>query len=244
MDLAPPQAVAALDKLREKSKKVAAVLVQEHLAAGDAVADLQHAARRVGFKIAPNEAAKGKGGGPSAGVALAVPLHRGWGGIQGPSWDLSPAASPGRLVGAWIQAGPRGGMFCFSVYLWTTEGMTPRNVGLVEAALAAASACGGAWVIGADWNVTPRELREAVGRLIDRAGAVIRAPSEATCYPPTGRPRTIDYFLIDGRIGGGGQRGLFGEIGGGQPASSGKDYDQRKRGRGACPNGQEAQDAA
>ncbi len=83
-----PQAVAALDKLREKSKKVAAVLVQEHLAAGDAVADLQHAARRVGFKIAPNEAAKGKGGGPSAGVALAVPLHRGWGGHPGP--ELGP----------------------------------------------------------------------------------------------------------------------------------------------------------
>ncbi len=100
-----------------------------------------------------------------------------------------------------MQAGPRGGMFCFTIYLWTSEGMTPRNVGLVEAALAVASTSGGAWVIGADWNVTPKELREAVGRLLDRAGAVVRAPSEATCYPPTGSPRVIDFFLVDARIG-------------------------------------------
>ncbi len=196
-----PQAVAALGVLREQSKRVAAVLMQEHLARGDAVADLQHAARRVGFKLAPNEAAVGKGGGPSAGVAIAVPLHRGWGGIQGPCWDLSPAASPGRLVGAWVQAGPRGGMVCLTVYLWTSEGMTPRNVALVEAALAAATTCGCAWLIGADWNVTPKQLREAVGKMLDRAGAVVRAPSEATCYPPTGQPRVIDFFLVDARIG-------------------------------------------
>ncbi len=56
-------------------------------------------------------------------------------------------------------------------------------------------------MIGADWNVTPRELRERVGRLLDRAGAVVRAPLEPTCYPPTGRPRVIDYFLVDARIG-------------------------------------------
>ncbi len=196
-----PQAVQALASLKEENKKTAVVLIQEHLARGDAVADLQHAARRYGYKLAPSEAAQGKGGGPSAGVAIAVPLHRGWGGIQGPVWDLSPAASPGRLVGAWVQAGPRGGIFCFTVYLWTSEGMSPRNVGLVEAALAAAATCGGAWIVGADWNVTPTELKGAVGRLLDRAGAVVRAPAEATCYPPTGCPRVLDYFLVDARIG-------------------------------------------
>ncbi len=196
-----PQAVQALASLKEGNRKAAVVLLQEHLARGDAVADLQHAARRCGFKLAPNEAAQGKGGGPSAGVAIAVPLHRGWGGIQGPVWDLSPAASPGRLVGAWVQAGPRGGMFCFTVYLWTSEGMSPRNVGLVEAALAAATTSGGAWIVGADWNVTPSELKGAVGRLLDRAGAVVKAPAEATCYPPTGSPRVLDYFLVDARIG-------------------------------------------
>ncbi len=195
-----PQAVAALEVLRGQSKKVAAVLLQEHLARGDAVADLQHAAKGRGFKLAPNEAAEGKGGGPSAGVAIAVPLHRGWGGIQGPCWDLSPPGSPGRLVGAWVQAGPRGGMACLTLYLWTSEGMSQRNVALVEAALAVASTCGCAWLMGADWNVTPKALREAVGRMLDRVGAVIRAPAEATCYPPTGQPKVLDYFLVDSRI--------------------------------------------
>ncbi len=195
-----PQAIAALEVLRERSRKVAAVLLQEHLARDDAVADLQHAARSRGFKLAPNEATVGKGGGPSAGVAIAVPLHRGWGGIQGPCWDLSPPGSPGRLVGAWVQAGPRGGMVCLTLYLWTSEGMSQRNVALVEAALAAASTCGCAWLMGADWNVTPKDLREAVGRMLDRVGAVIRAPSEATCYPPTGRPKVLDYFVVDSRM--------------------------------------------
>ncbi len=196
-----PQFIAALGALETERKRVAAILVQEHLARGDAVADLQHAAKQRGFKFAPCEAALGKGGGPSAGVGIAAPLHRGWGGIQGPCWDLSPASSPGRLVGAWIQAGPKGGMFLFSAYLWTSEGMTSRNVGLVEAALAVATTCGGAWIIGADWNVTPKELREGVGKLLDRAGAVVLAPTEATCFPPTGQPKVIDYFIVDSRIG-------------------------------------------
>ncbi len=195
-----PQAVAALEALKDRRKSVAAVLLQEHLARGDAVADLQQSARKSGFKLAPSEAADGKGGGPSAGVAIAAPSHRGWGGVHGPCWDFSPVASPGRLVGAWVQAGPRGGMACFSLYLWTREGMSSRNVALVEAALAVASTCGCAWLIGADWNATPKELREAVGRMLDRAGAVVRAPAEPTCYPPTGRPRVIDYFLVDSRI--------------------------------------------
>ncbi len=58
-----PQAIAALGVLKEEKRRVAAVLVQEHLARGDAVADLQHAARRFGFKLAPCEAAQGRGGG-------------------------------------------------------------------------------------------------------------------------------------------------------------------------------------
>ncbi len=195
-----PQAIAALESLRPSSRRLAAVMVQEHLAKGDAVADLQHAAKAVGFKLAPSEAAVGTGGGPSAGVAIAVPLHRGWGAIHGPCWDLSPAGSPGRLVGAWVQAGPRGGFIGLSMYLWTSEGMTSRNISLVEAALGVASTCGCAWVIGADWNVTPKELREAAGGMMDRAGAVVRAPSEATCHPAVGRPRVLDFFLVDARM--------------------------------------------
>ncbi len=195
-----PQALAALELLGQRSRRVAAVLLQEHHARGDAVADLQHGARKCGFKLAPSEASAGRGGGPSAGVAIAAPLHRGWGGLHGPCWDLSPPNSPGRIVGAWIQAGPRGGLAVFSLYLWTSEGMTRRNVALVETALAAASACGCAWLLGADWNATPRELREAVGTMLDRAGAVIRAPSEATCYPPTGHPKVLDYFVVDSRM--------------------------------------------
>ncbi len=195
-----PQALEAMEVLAPRSASLAALLIQEHHGVGDALADLQAGARARGMKLAPSEATMGKGGGVSAGVGVATPAHRGWGGVFAPQWDFSPRESPGRLAGAWLQAGPRGGMVALSIWCWPTEGMTPRNVALVGKALEVASAGGCAWVIGGDFNATPRELKAAVGRMLDRAGAVIRAPEQPTCYPANGRARVLDYFLVDARI--------------------------------------------
>ncbi len=107
-----PQTVAALGALKEERKRVAAVLVQEHLARGDAVADLQHAARQAAFKLAPCEAAQGKGGGPllasespslsteggggsrdRAGTSLRRPRLAAW-------WELGSRLVPGAACSA------------------------------------------------------------------------------------------------------------------------------------------------
>ncbi len=46
------------------------------------MAALQAGARARGLKLAPCEATTGKGGGGSAGVGVATPTHRGWGGFS------------------------------------------------------------------------------------------------------------------------------------------------------------------
>ncbi len=104
-----PQLLDAMEVLGAKRNSLAALLVQEHHGKGDSLADLQAGARTRGMKVAPSEATTGAGGGRSAGVGVAVPSHRGWGGVFSACWDLSPKESPGRLAGAWLQAGPRGG---------------------------------------------------------------------------------------------------------------------------------------
>ncbi len=186
--------------LAARRSSLGALMIQEHHARKGAVADLQAGAKARGFKLAANEATLGSGGGASAGVGVALPSHRGWGGILGPYWDFSPAESPGRIAGVWLEAGPRGGMVTLSVWCWPTEGMTTRNVKLIERALEVVVTSGCPWVIAGDFNATPKELVAAAGTLLDRAGGVVRAPEQATCYPALGRARTLDYFIVDSRI--------------------------------------------
>ncbi len=195
-----PQALEAMGALDGRRKHLGALLVQEHHAKGGAIADLQAGAKARGFKFLANEATGGKGGGASAGVGVAVPTQRGYGGIFGPNWDFSPVESPGRLAGTWLQAGPRGGMIVLSIYCWPTEGMTLRNVRLVEKALEVVASSGCAWAIAGDFNATPSELVSAADRLLDRAGGVVRAPQQPTCYPAMGKARTLDDFILDTRI--------------------------------------------
>ncbi len=196
------QCLAALRRLRDHRRRTAAVLIQEHQARGDALADLQAQAATLGWKVAAAHATDGKKGGSSSGTAVVVPLHRGWSTTAAGSWDLSPRGSPGKLSGAWVQAGPRSGLLLMSVYCWTNEGPSDRNIALIETGLAVAAEFGGPWAMAGDFNMTPTQLRQAAGRLLDRAGAVIRAPDAPTNFPGRGEAREIDYFLIDHRIAG------------------------------------------
>ncbi len=171
-----PQCLAALAILAAERKSVAAVVLQEHHAQRQDVPDLQAAARAEGWKLAAAEAAEGAGGGASAGVAVAVPSHRPWGCPHGQRWDYSPRGSPGRLAAMWVQSTTGSGILVISVYWWTNEGASPRNVALLEAALSLALSFGSLWVIAGDFNVPPALLVAAAGRLLDRAGAAIKLP--------------------------------------------------------------------
>ncbi len=196
-----PQCLAALAALSTERRSVAAVVLQEHHAQRHDVPDLQAAARAEGWKLAAAEAAEGAGGGASAGVAVAVPTHRPWGCPQGQQWDYSPRGSPGRLAAMWVQSTTGSGILVVSVYWWTNEGASPRNVALLEAALSLTLSFGSLWVIAGDFNVPPALLVAAAGRMLDRAGALIKAPDGPTNYPGRGEARTLDYFVIDARLG-------------------------------------------
>ncbi len=196
-----PQCLAALAALAPERGNVAAVVLQEHHAQRADVPDLQAAAKAEGWKLAAAGATEGAGGGASAGVAVVVPSHRPWGCPYGQRWDYSPRGSPGRLAAMWVQSTAGSGILIITMYWWTNEGASPRNVALLETALALAQSFGGLWVLGGDFNVPPPLLVSAAGRMLDRAGAIIKAPEAPTNYPGRGEARTLDYFVIDARLG-------------------------------------------
>ncbi len=195
-----PQCMGALAALTSQRKTVAAVLLQEHHAQAGEVADLQAGAEASGWTTAVTAATQGSGGGASAGAAVAVPAHRQWGCPQNQRWDFSPKGSPGRITAMWVRACTTVGLLIISVYGWDKEGMSPRNIALLEAALALAHSFGCPWLIGGDLNVCPDELMAAAWRLLERAGAVVRAPPRPTHYPGKGEARVLDFFLVDSRI--------------------------------------------
>ncbi len=194
------QLLETLDRLRGRRSKVAALLNQEHWTPANGLADLTTQIKALGWKMAPAAATKGKRGGPSAGAGVVVPSHVGWSAPPGLSWDASPPGSAGRVAAAWVQTGATVGVLVISVYLWTGEGLTARNVALIERALWVARSYGALWIIGGDFNVAPAILRHQLDRLLSRAGAVVRAPAEETHYPSVGSPGILDYFLVDERL--------------------------------------------
>ncbi len=195
-----PQLLAAIEVLRRR-RNVGAIMIQEHHCRGDALVDCHSAVKQLGWKLADSEAAVGDGGGSSAGTAIAAPRGIGWApAANNDRWDWSPALQPGRITAAWLEAGTKCGLLTVSLYLWTGEGLSSRNLRLLEHALVVASRHGSPWIIGADFNVPPDILRAAAARLLERFGAIVKGSGEPTFKPGRGEARELDYFLVDARI--------------------------------------------
>jgi hypothetical protein len=195
-----PQMLAAVEVVRQKGGS-AAILVQEHQSRGAAMVDLHHQVKEMGWKVADTEAVIGAGGGSSAGTCIVAPRSVGWAPPANDGrWDWSPIRSPGRVTAAWLEAGTKCGLLLVSLYLWTSEGMSARNLGLLEQALVTASRHGSPWIIGMDANVSPEALTVAASRLLERFGAVVKNAGEATFSPGRGAPSELDFFLVDCRI--------------------------------------------
>ena len=153
-----PQLDAALDFCRKKRNQrgggVGALLAQEHHLVGTAWADAKVRAKRGGWRLSgcagewgPCEtSASGRKG--TVGVGVAVRSVWQSGKAETVQIDLSPTESPGRLSSTFVDGIIRGGVLLISVYLYHTEGATPRNLDLLEAAALAIKRWGGAWVMG------------------------------------------------------------------------------------------------
>jgi len=177
--------------------KCYAVLNAEHHAMGTSFVDLQYRAKTLGWKLDGAEATRTDDGGRSAGTGIAVRSVYGLapGSDLDEKCDVSPAGSAGRLSAAWTNAILPRGLLLISAYFWTGEGLTERNLRLLERAGDVARAFGGLFLIGADFNMTPEEL-DAVRSWLDRMGVAIVRPEGPTCHSG----RTIDFFLVDRRL--------------------------------------------
>ncbi len=184
-----------------RKNRVAAVACQEHHARLHGWVDLQHRARSHGWIAHGAEATSTDAGGASAGVLVATPAHLGsappFGGLQD---DFSPKDSPGRLAATWLHTAIPGGLLVIAVYFWTGEGLSRRNLRLLEAAGALARRHGGLWIICADFNFEPMQLKP-YSDWMDNMRAVVAAPNAPTHHPADGgEPRVLDYFLVDARL--------------------------------------------
>ena len=178
--------------------EVAAVAAQEHHARGTDWVDLQAQAKKIGWTLHGSQAAAANRSEGKAGVCIAARQKVGIGRAGSLPIDLSPRGSEGRLAAAWIDGVVKGGLLFLSLYLFDSEGLSDRNVELLERAGAAVVQHGGPWAIGGDFNMTPGEL-SGVAYLIRRMRGTIVAPKVPTCRGQDGG-RVIDYFIIDERL--------------------------------------------
>ncbi len=192
-----PQLLAAIVKAQSVGRgAICAILSQEHQARGPAVADLQADCRACSWRMAAAGATTGEGGGSSAGVGVATPAHVPSGLRPGWCTDVSPKGCPGRIAVHWVQAILPCGVLCISVYLFHSEGASPRNLAILDQALATARASECVWCMGLDANQSPEELLAWAAPLVQLSNGKLVAPDAPTHYPATGQAKTIDYFIM------------------------------------------------
>ena len=178
--------------------------MQEHHAAGEKWAQLKDKAVREGWKIGGAAAVMTSAGKGTAGVAVLARSHIGLGTMWQGQLDFSPRSSKGRLTAMWTDGILKGGMLLMSIYLWHSEGLSQRNLDILNAAARIVHYHGGPWLLAGDFNMTADDLRRAEKWLAKIDGKVV-ATEVATCRSVRGG-RVIDLLVIDNRIGGAIQR--------------------------------------
>ena len=145
-------------------------------------------------------AARGDGGGASAGTALAVAKHIGCDVLGGGRGGLGTGAAEGRIASAWVQGGVRGGVLCLSLYLWTNEGMSGRNEEVLNQAGEMVMQHRGPWINGAGFNMAPDRFQSEAKWWLERVQGTIKSSGQATYRPAQGVHSELDYFVVDTKI--------------------------------------------
>jgi hypothetical protein len=74
-----------------------------------------------------------------------------------------------------------------------SEGLSERNLALLQVLAAALRTLRGPWIVGGDWNLTPQQLEAT--NILDVLCAQVAAPTLPTCHQPV-----YDYFVVPRRI--------------------------------------------
>ena len=147
------------------------------------------AAKKAKWKMKVVQAHVTEKGYASAGVAVACRSHVGMCHPRVQGWEYDGT----RIHHSHIGAVCRGGIHCFSIYLYNSEGLTDRNRALLLDIARLLRGIRGPWVVMGDWNLAP-EVLQAAGWVEEVCGKII-CPSVPTC-----KKSVIDYFVIDRRL--------------------------------------------
>ena len=194
-----PQLIDTAVVAARRGGKVAVILNQEHHKDCSQVIDMQAKLKSMHWRAAIAPATVGSGGGNSAGVAILSPQHVGCGRIK-ECVDISPVGSEGRLALAWVQKIVPCGFVALTAYLHTCEGPSARNVKLLAKALQAAKEGEAPWLLGAGFQDELEAVKGWAGEMVERAGGRWVYVDKPTVYPSTGKPRTIDYFIVSDKL--------------------------------------------
>ena len=178
---------AAIDYLEVASADV--VVVQEvKLADMAPCLAAERAAKRAGWSMSVVPAVRTERNGISAGVAVAARSHYGVAEKKGPC-EGDPACSVGRLAANQVSIACKGGVHFVSMYLWCSEGLSSRNLDLLQTCAELIARLHGPWVLAADFNIEPAVLQQC--GWLDLVKGKIIEPPVATCGK-----KKYDYFVV------------------------------------------------
>ena len=143
-----------------------------------------------GWSLSVEPARRTEAGCASAGVGVAV---RSCMGMAQPRHIGEAVESfqelSSRVHVRWVSSVCRGGIYVISIYLFHSEGLSTRNLDLLQAVAAIISRLKAPWVLAGDFNVEPQQLSDSGWLLL--VGGVVKAPAVETCGKVV-----LDYFVI------------------------------------------------
>ena len=164
-----------------------ALLIQEHHVVGEhACATIEASSARRRWRLSMQPAVCTPGGGASAGIAFAVVKQTG----LAPSCELPRADAISHRLGVrhW-GAVCRGCIHLLSIYLYDGEGLSPRNLDILQEVAFVVARLRGPWCLAGDFNCEPGEL-ERSGWLQLVSGCIV-APVTPTCGE-----KVLDFFIV------------------------------------------------
>ena len=98
-----------------------------------------------------------------------------------------------RLASMWAGGIQKGGVHVISIYLWSGEGLSERNVALLQRLELLLRTIRGPWIVCGDWNIDAPALQRAGWP--KRLKGQLFAPRTPTC-----NDRCYDFFLVSGSL--------------------------------------------
>ena len=186
IDTCNPNCSGGAQSYMDKSSADFCLFQEMKLVSEPSVSSAQRLAQRSGWGLSVAAAVVTDKGGVSAGVAVAA---RSYFGMTSPAVQDLCLSAKGRISVAHVGACCKGGLHLVSIYLWCNEGMSKRNLDVLQCVAKVLSSLHGPWILAADFNCTPEALL-ATGWLHLTRGCIIHADA------PTCGKRCYDFFVV------------------------------------------------